>query len=156
MVIQMPVPRARRLPKIAQARPAMSNRFQAPGFTSKNSRASVSNPSLFILVGDASRFELDRLGGERRLTPVYVRGTVYRDTLWKHGNWHFTNNNMAFLDGSARTVSIQPDRGITSSYTWWMQPKKHMVDGGSSIFPTLTSRAWDPRGADGVDPMANP
>jgi prepilin-type N-terminal cleavage/methylation domain-containing protein len=130
----------------------MKNRFQSPWFTDKNSRARVSNPSLFVLVGDASRFELDRLNKKQMIAPVYKGGRLYMDTLWMHGKWHFENNNMAFLDGSARAVKIQADRGITGSYTWWMRPGKHFVEGGSSIFPTLTGKAWDPRGPEALNP----
>ncbi|MHC4975915.1 MAG: type II secretion system protein [Planctomycetota bacterium] len=133
----------------------MKNRFQSPAFTTRNSRASVTNPSLFVILGDASRWELGRLNEEERFAPLFLGGKLHRDTLWMHSDWHFDKNNMAFLDGSARSIRIEADRGITGSYTWWMNPDKHFVEGGSSIFPTLTGKAWDPRGPGGEEPKEN-
>ncbi|MFG0258185.1 MAG: type II secretion system protein [Phycisphaerales bacterium JB043] len=139
------------------ARDAQVNRFNEQSkFTSLNSRASVTNPSLFILLGDASRWEHDRLPEEKRRYTIFVEGKAHTDTSWSHSDWHFDKNNMAFLDGSARAVRIEANKGITGSYTWWMNPDKHFVVGGSTIFPTVPRFAWDPRGPGGLEDSTNP
>lgn len=119
---------------------------QPPGFTTKNSMASVTDPSRFILVGDAGPFEAGRMGKER-FYRIYANGRAF-DGSWAYSWWHgYQRGQMAFLDGSARAVEITPNRGSTGSYMWWMNPGKHLLDDGSAtvaIFGAGT-RGWDPR-----------
>ena len=118
----------------------------ASGFTNKNSLGDVTDPSRFILVGDAGPFFAGRMGNDR-FTIVFKDGRRF-DGSWYYSWWHGDQRGqMAFLDGSARAIDIEPNRGSTGSYMWWMNPGKHLLDDGSAtvaIFGAGT-RGWDPR-----------
>lgn len=117
----------------------------AEGFTSRNSMVDVTDPSRFIVVGDAGPFYAGRMGDDRFYT-IYKDGRAFRGS-WYYSWWHGNQRGqMAFLDGSARGLEMTPKRGSTGSYMWWMNPNKHLVDDGSATVALAPSFGWDPRG----------
>jgi prepilin-type N-terminal cleavage/methylation domain-containing protein/prepilin-type processing-associated H-X9-DG protein len=116
----------------------------AKGFTDKNSLVDVTDPSRFIVVGDAGPFQAGRMGDDR-FQIVFKDGVRYNGS-WFYSWWHGNQRGqMAFLDGSARAVEIAPKRGSTSAYMWWMNPGLHLLDDGSATNAVAPGLGWDPR-----------
>jgi len=134
----------------ARAGPGGNTVQGAEYFTTKNSIADITDPSRFILVGDGGSFVAGRMGPDRfnyRIRDNF--GRVIEGSSWQYSWWHGTQRGqMAFLDGSARAIDIVPNRGSTSEYMWWLDPKKHLFEGGSATVGLHggAPHGWDPRG----------
>jgi len=127
--------------------------LHASGFTTKNSLVDITDPSRFIVVGDAGPFQAGRMGDER-FYKIYGNDGGAFDGSWFYSWWHGNQRGqMAFLDGSARAIEIVPKRGSTGTYMWWMNPNKHLIEDGSATVATAggADRGWDPRGTGSPD-----
>jgi len=84
-----------------------------PNIVLHNSQFQATQPSNFILVGDYGPFLIGRSAIEAR------PGIVYG---WWHGEMIC---NMAFLDGSARRIHMQPGTAYANNYTFYFDPERH-------------------------------
>lgn len=121
----------------------------AHGFTDRNTAMNVTEPSRFILSGDAGPFVAGRMGEDRRQIIFDHKGQRHDNASWEYGWWHGEQLcQIVTLDGAAKKVELIPARGETASYMWWMDVWKHLREDGSATVAIVGgwNKGWDPRG----------
>ena len=96
--------------------------FRYANFTNRNQLSTVSSPSLLVLVSDADDAEAWRVNSGFR----HWSSSDSRPAGMPFGAWHgYGRTNAAFLDGSARNITVKEDQGATADYSFWLQPELH-------------------------------